>query len=58
MSGEELRYRLKHYLWLAAHGPDSHAGSIAHLVVETERHGRAEMVDEAREWVRSHDRRA
>jgi len=46
MSDEALRDRLRHYLFLA----------IAQLVAEADKRGKAEMVDEAREWVRSHER--
>jgi hypothetical protein len=57
MSDEELRDRLQDYLSLAANGPNPHAGRILQLVAEADRRGKADMVDEAREWVRSHDRR-
>jgi hypothetical protein len=38
--------------------PNRHAGRIAQLVAEADERGKAEIVDAAREWVRSHDRRA
>ena len=34
---EELRDRLQDYRWLAANGPNPHAGRIAPLVAETGR---------------------
>jgi hypothetical protein len=54
MSDEELRDRLRHYLFLAANSPLKHAKRIAQLVAEADKRGKAEMVDEAREWVKSH----
>jgi hypothetical protein len=57
MSDEELRDRLHHYLFLAANGTNQHAKRIAQLVAEADRCGRTEMVAEAREWVRSQERR-
>jgi hypothetical protein len=44
MSDEELRDRLRHYLFLAANGPHQHAKRIAQLVAEADKRGRAEMV--------------
>jgi hypothetical protein len=58
MSDEELRDRLRHYLFLAANGSLQHAKPIAQLVVEADKRGNSEMVDEAREWVKIHDRPA
>ena len=55
MSDEELRDRLRHYLFLAANSPLKHAKRIAQLVAEADKRGKAEMVDEAREWVKSHE---
>jgi len=37
ISGEDLRDRLQDYRWLAANGPNSHAGRIAQLAAEAER---------------------
>lgn len=55
MNDEEPRDRLRDYdyLFLAANGPNPHPKRIAQLVAEAERRGRAEMVNEVREWVRS-----
>ena len=39
MSDEELRDRLRHYLFLAANGPNQHAERIAQLVAEADRRG-------------------
>ena len=55
MSDEELRDRLRHYLFLAANGPHQHAKRIAQLVAEADKRGKADMVDEARQWVKSHE---
>jgi hypothetical protein len=55
MSDEELRDRLRHYLFLAANGPLQHAKRIAQLVAEAEKRGKAEMVDEAMLWVKSQE---
>ena len=55
MSDGELRDRLRHYLFLAANSPLKHEKRIAQLVAEAERRGKAEMVDEATEWVKSHE---
>ena len=55
MSDEELRDRLRHYLFLAANSPLQHAKRIAQLVAEAEKRGKAEMVNEAREWVKTHE---
>jgi hypothetical protein len=55
MSDEELRDRLRHYLFLAANSPLKHAKRIGELVAEAAKRGKAEMVDEAKEWVRSHE---
>ena len=55
MSDEELRDRLRHYLFLAANGPIQHAKRIAQLVAEADRRGKAEMMDEATQWVKSHE---
>ena len=40
---------------LAAHGPNQHAKRIAQLVAEADKRGKAEMVDEALQWVKSHE---
>ena len=48
MSDEGPRDRLRDYLWLAANGPNAHAGRIAQLLAEAERCGRVEIVDDAR----------
>jgi hypothetical protein len=53
MSDEGLRNRLRHYLFLAANSPLQHAKRIAQLVAEADKRGKAEMVDEAMEWVKS-----
>jgi len=42
MSDEELRDRLRHYLFLAANGPLKHAKRIAQLVAEADKRGKAE----------------
>jgi hypothetical protein len=55
MSDEELRDRLRHYLFLAANGPLKHTKRIAQLVAEADKRGKAEMVDEAMRWVMSHE---
>jgi hypothetical protein len=55
MSDEELRDRLRHYLLLAANSPLTHAKRIAQLVAEADKRGKAEMVNEAMEWVKSHE---
>jgi hypothetical protein len=55
MSDDELRNRLRHYLFLAANSPPKHAKRIAQLVAEADKRGKAEIVDEARQWVRSHE---
>ena len=55
MSDEELRDRLRHYLFLAANGPLQHAKRIAQLVAEADKRGKAEMVGEERQWVKSHE---
>ena len=54
MSDEELRDRLRHYLFLAANTPNRHAKRIVQLVAAADKRGKAEMVDEAMEWVKSH----
>jgi hypothetical protein len=55
MSDEELRDRLRHYLFLAASGPLQHAKRIAQPVAGADKRGKAEMVDEAMQWVTSHE---
>ena len=45
----------RHYLFLAANGPNRHAGRIAQLVAEANKRGKVEMVDEAMQWVKSHE---
>ena len=55
MSNEELRDRFRHYLFLAANGPLKHAKRIAQLAAEADKRGKAEMVDEAMQWVMSHE---
>ena len=57
MTDEELRDRLRHYPFLAANSPLKHEKRIAQLVTEADKRGKAEMVDEAREGVKSHERR-
>ena len=47
MTDEELRDRLRHYLFLAANGPLQHAKRIAQLVAEADKRRKVEMVDEA-----------
>jgi hypothetical protein len=42
---ERLESTLFDYLWLAATGPNDHAGRIAQLEVEAERRGRAELIE-------------
>jgi hypothetical protein len=55
MSDEELRDRLRHYLFLAANGPNQHAKRIAQLMAEADNRGKEEMVDEAMQWVKGHE---
>jgi hypothetical protein len=55
MTDEELRDRLRHYLFLAANSPLKHAKRIAQLVAEADKRGKAEMVNEAMQWVKSHE---
>jgi hypothetical protein len=55
MSDRDLRDQLRHYLFLAANGPLQHAKRIAQLVAEADKRGKAEMVDEAMHWVKSHE---
>jgi hypothetical protein len=55
MSDEELRDRLRHYLFLAANSPLKHEKRIAQLVAEAEKRWKAEMVDEATQWVKNHE---
>jgi hypothetical protein len=55
MSDEELWDRLRHYLFLAANSPLKHEKRIAQLVAEADKRGKAEMVDEAMEWVKNHE---
>ena len=55
MSDEDLRDQLRHYLFLAANGPNRHAGRIVQLAPEADRCGKAQMVDEAMQWVKSHE---
>ena len=55
MSDEELRDRLRHYLFLGANGPLQHEKRIAQLSAEADKCGKAEMVDKAMEWVKSHE---
>ena len=55
MSDEGLRNRLRHYLFLAANSPLQHAKRIAQLVAEANKRGKTEMVDEAKQWVKSHE---
>ena len=42
-------------LFLAANGRNQHAKRIAELVAEADKRGKAEMVDEAMQWVKSHE---
>jgi hypothetical protein len=53
MSDEELRDRLRHYLFLASNSPLQHSKRIAQLVPEADKRGKARMVDEARQWVKN-----
>ena len=50
----QAKDRLRHYLFLAANSPLKHAKRIGQLVAEADKRGKAEMVDEAMEWVKSH----
>jgi hypothetical protein len=50
----KLRDRFRHYLFLAANGPE-HANAFAPLVAEADKRGKAEMVDEAMKLVMSHE---
>ena len=54
MTDEELPDRLRHYLFLASNSPLQHAKRIAQLVAEADTRGKAEMVHEAMQWVKSH----
>jgi hypothetical protein len=47
--------RLRHYLFLAANSPLRHEKRIAELVAEAGNRGKAERVDEAMQWVKSHE---
>jgi hypothetical protein len=42
-------------MFLAANSPLKHEKRIAQLVAEADKRGKAEMVDEARQWVKSHE---
>jgi hypothetical protein len=55
MSDEELRDRFRHFLFLASNSPLKHEKRIAELVAEADSRGKAEMVDEAMQWVKSHE---
>ena len=55
MTGVELRDRLWHYLFLAANSPLKHANRIAQLVAEADKGGKAEIVEEAMQWAKSHE---
>jgi hypothetical protein len=55
MSDEELQDRLRHCLFLAANSPLQHAKRMAQLVAEADKRGKAEIVDEARGWVDTHE---
>jgi hypothetical protein len=44
----DLEDRLFTYLWLSLHTPNAHAGRVAQLIEETERHGQAGMIESAR----------
>ena len=48
-SDEELRDRLRQYLFLAANSPLQHSKRIAQLVPEADKRGKAKVVDEARQ---------
>lgn len=54
MSDDELRDRLRDYLFPAANSPLQHAKRVAQLVSEADKRGKAETVDEAMHWVKSH----
>jgi hypothetical protein len=45
----------RHYSFFAANGPNQHAKRIAQLVAEAEKRRKAEMVDQAMQWVKSHE---
>ena len=42
MSDEELRDRLRHYLFLAAHSPLKHSKRTAQLMAEADKRGKTE----------------
>jgi hypothetical protein len=46
MSDEELRDRLRHYLFLAANSPLKHAKRIAQLTAEADKRGKREILYE------------
>ena len=48
MRDSELEDRLFTYLFLSLHTPNAHAGRVAQLIEEAERHGQAGMVERAR----------
>jgi hypothetical protein len=41
--------------FLASNGPNRHAKRTAQLVAEADKRTKAEMVDEAMEWIKSHE---
>jgi hypothetical protein len=41
--------------WPLPNSPLQHAKRIAQLVAEADKRGKAELVDEARQWVKSHE---
>ena len=55
MGDEDLRDQLRHYLFLAANRSNRHAGRIVQPVPEAGRCGKAQMVDEAMQWVKSYE---
>jgi hypothetical protein len=55
MSDDELQDRLRHYLFLAENGPLQQAKRIAQLVGEADKRGKAEMMNEAMQWVKTHE---
>jgi hypothetical protein len=55
LSDESLEDRLRHYLWLSHVDPVMNQRRYEHLVAEAERRGKPEIVERAKQWVRSHE---
>ena len=54
LSDESLENRLRHYYWLSTAAPKIYIGRFAALVEEARRRGKPQMVDRAKEWVKSY----